>query len=122
MLREVIGCYFFFLGNEATKSVASNVLHLDDRGPWVTAFAGGIAGVSYWASIFPLDTVKSKIQVSDNAKSEGVVNTALSILRRGGVRAFYSGVAPCLVRAFPSGAVMFLAYEYSKRFLLHSLS
>ena len=81
MLREVLGCFFFFLGNEGSHALIRS-LNKGQRGqkgpkgcaaseedtrhePGLAAslFSGGVAGVSYWASIFPLDTVKSRMQV-----------------------------------------------------------
>ena len=120
MLREVIGCYFFFLGNEASK----NAFHLTTGRPrsdpsfLVTLISGGIAGVAYWTSIFPLDTIKSKVQVGGSVAQAGLVKIGLEMWRHGGMKVFYRGLAPCALRAFPVGAVMFLTYEYSKILLL----
>ncbi len=116
ILREVLGCYFFFLGNECAKHSISLATgrRKDELGPLATAFSGGVAGVSYWASIFPLDTIKSKVQVASRADAWWV---AASTWRTGGIAAFYRGVSPCLLRAFPAGAAMFLAYDCSKRHL-----
>lgn len=37
--------------------------------------------------------------------------------RSGGVPAFYRGLTPALVRAFPTSATTFCAYEWTLRFL-----
>ena len=75
MLREVFGCFFFFLGNEGSHALIRRLNGGQHRGQREEAspkpglasslLCGGVAGVSYWASIFPLDTVKSRMQVGD---------------------------------------------------------
>ena len=84
MLREVFGCFFFFLGNEGSHALIrrlndghrgqkrpkegrtaaeDDLTRHTNAGLAASLFSGGVAGVSYWASIFPLDTVKSRVQV-----------------------------------------------------------
>jgi len=45
------------------------------------------------------------------------METSRMLLNEGGVLAFYSGIGPTLVRAFPACAALFVGYEYSKDFL-----
>ena len=153
MLREVFGCFFFFLGNEGShalirrlkkgqrgrkrlkegRSAAEDEGTRHNTGLAASLFSGGIAGVSYWASIFPLDTVKSRMQVKlrrysfkftpippfklqvDGGRS--TYSVAVNMWRANGAAAFYRGFAPCVLRAFPACAALFAAYEYSKRAL-----
>lgn len=113
LAREIPGCFFFFLGNEGSKAIICRLTKSkrEDLGLGSTLFCGGVAGVSFWTSIFPFDAVKSKIQVSSETSAMRVVR---ELWRTNGIRAFYSGLLPCALRAFPSAAAMFFAYEYSK--------
>ena len=80
MLREVFGCFFFFLGNEGSHALIRRLNGGQQRGQREEArlkpglasslLCGGVAGVSYWASIFPLDTVKSRMQVGNALRME----------------------------------------------------
>uniref|UniRef100_A0A0X3PU88 Mitochondrial ornithine transporter 1 n=1 Tax=Schistocephalus solidus TaxID=70667 RepID=A0A0X3PU88_SCHSO len=72
--REVIGYYFFFGGYEAARSLLTpRGQTKDDLGPLATAVAGGFGGAALWVSIFPLDSVKSRIQIgcTSSAPSTG---------------------------------------------------
>ena len=85
-------------------------------------FCGGIAGVVTWASIFPLDALKTRLQtqdihalraeqqslvstntIADNAPSaarKSVVGIAREMYRQEGWTAFFRGLGVCSARAF----------------------
>jgi len=69
------------------------------------------AGMANWAAMLPIDTVKSKYQVAPQGKYSGVMQVAKEIMKVDGVRGFYKGLAPVMVRAFPANAACFLGYE-----------
>lgn len=74
----------------------------------VTA-AGGAAGIAMWIPVFPVDTVKSRLQTAEgNVSIGGVVR---EIYGRGGVKAFFPGFGPALARAVPANAATFLGVE-----------
>ena len=64
--------------------------------------AGGLAGTAMWLAVFPIDTVKSQLQ------SGGSDLTLAKVIKgtyaRGGVKAFFPGLAPALLRSFPANA------------------
>jgi hypothetical protein len=74
--------------------------------------AGGIAGISYWLPMYPVDIVKSKAQVED--MKYPFLRTTQAILSSEGIGGLYHGLVPCLVRAFIANAVLFMAYELTK--------
>jgi hypothetical protein len=87
---------------------------------WRAYLAGGAAGSTAWAVIFPLDVVKTRMQVDKLLHAEpaagtpgrhGMIHTARLIFREGGVRAFYRGVWPAILRAFPANAALFWGVE-----------
>lgn len=80
--------------------------------------SGACAGIAYNLSLFPADTIKSKMQTSSviNPKSQlNFISTAKLIHKHGGVRAFYRGLGITLARAVPSNAVIFFTYEQLKK-------
>ncbi|KAI1876699.1 uncharacterized protein JN550_000771 [Neoarthrinium moseri] len=74
----------------------------------VTA-AGGAAGVAMWIPVFPVDTVKSRLQTAEGNPSIGGVIREL--YGRGGFKAFFPGFGPALARAVPANAATFLGVE-----------
>lgn len=84
--------------------------------------SGGIAGICLWLVIFPVDCIKSRIQVlSMHGKQAGFVGTLVSIVEREGIAALYSGLTATMIRALPANGSLFLVYEYSRRRLMSQL-
>lgn len=49
-----------------------------------------------------------------------MTQVGLEIFRKEGALAFYNGLAPTIVRTIPATAVLFVVYEYTKKFLTRS--
>lgn len=71
--------------------------------------AGAAAGVAMWIPVFPIDTVKSRLQTMDGNPTVGGVVRGL--YRSGGLKAFFPGFAPAIARAVPANAATFLGVE-----------
>ncbi|KAH7198151.1 mitochondrial carrier domain-containing protein [Fusarium flagelliforme] len=71
--------------------------------------AGAAAGVAMWIPVFPIDTVKSRLQTSEGNVSVGSI--VRELYGRGGVKAFFPGFGPALARAVPANAATFLGVE-----------
>ncbi|XP_053329331.1 mitochondrial ornithine transporter 1-like [Spea bombifrons] len=122
-LREIPGYFFFFGGYELSNSILTRRQTSDKTpGALVVTISGGIGGACFWLAVYPVDSVKSRIQVLSLAsRQEGFILSLLHILRTEGVLTLYSGLMPTVVRAFPSNAALFLAYEMTKRTLTKCL-
>ncbi|KAM8974944.1 mitochondrial ornithine transporter 1-like [Pelodytes ibericus] len=120
MLREVPGYFFFFGGYELGRSFfISEDKTKDELGVLPLMISGGFGGISLWLVVFPVDCVKSRIQVlSMTGKQAGFIRTFSQILRNEGVLALYSGLKPTLIRAFPANGALFVAYEYSRKLMM----
>ncbi|KAI1758697.1 mitochondrial carrier domain-containing protein [Hypoxylon sp. FL1150] len=71
--------------------------------------AGGAAGVAMWIPVFPVDTIKSRLQTAEgNVSLGGIVR---EVYGKGGVKAFFPGFGPALARAVPANAATFLGVE-----------
>ncbi|KAL1985441.1 hypothetical protein VTN96DRAFT_7884 [Rasamsonia emersonii] len=75
--------------------------------------AGGAAGVAMWIPVFPVDTVKSRMQSADGRPTIG--GTIRSIYSNGGFKAFFPGFGPALARAVPANAATFLGVELAHK-------
>ncbi|XP_056417986.1 mitochondrial ornithine transporter 1-like [Hyla sarda] len=120
MLREVPGYFFFFGGYELSRSFFTRTgKSKEELGIVPLMVSGGFGGISLWLVVFPVDCVKSRIQVlSMTGKQAGFIRTFLKILRSEGIVALYSGLKPTLIRAFPANGALFVAYEYSRKFMM----
>lgn len=76
---------------------------------------GSLAGFAMWLPIFPIDSVKSRIQTDaltlDGQKYSSSVDCFRKVVATEGVRGLYKGFVPCMLRAAPVNAATFLAYE-----------
>ncbi|KAK1980967.1 solute carrier family 25 member 45 [Colletotrichum cereale] len=96
---------------------------------------GGLAGIVTWLSIFPLDVIKTRVQMqafeaptsaeaspllgaqgshqqSQPQKRAGAVQVAKAAYCEGGMRVFFRGLTICSVRAFVVNAVQWAVYEW----------
>ncbi|KAF9653361.1 mitochondrial carrier [Thelephora ganbajun] len=95
--------------------------------PWpALLLAGGVAGVAGWITTFPFDLVKTRIQTTSALQSKrgffqdgGVtMSTAMQSWKNEGLRVFWRGLAPTLIRAIPVNMVTFGTFEA----ITHALS
>ncbi|KAG7129098.1 Solute carrier family 25 member 45 like protein [Verticillium longisporum] len=97
---------------------------------------GGLAGVVTWASVFPLDVIKTRVQTqrafggeaetarllgegrtpeAPSQAQQGAVQMAKAAYREEGLRVFLRGLTVCSVRAFVVNAVQWAVYEWVMR-------
>ncbi|MQL99248.1 hypothetical protein Taro_031967 [Colocasia esculenta] len=114
--REVPGNAIMFGVYEAVKQFIAGGTDTSGLGRGSLIVAGGLAGASFWISVYPTDVVKSVIQVDDyrNPKFSGSVDAFRKILASEGVKGLYKGFGPAMARSVPANAACFLAYEMTK--------
>ncbi|XP_038055414.1 mitochondrial ornithine transporter 1-like [Patiria miniata] len=121
-LREMPGYFFFFGAYEISRTLLTPAgTSRDDLSPFRLMICGGMAGAGLWTAIYPVDLVKSRIQVrSLTEKMPGFLSVTMDIIRKEGLRKLYSGLTPCVLRSFPACAALFFTYEWSKKqMMLH---
>jgi len=128
-LRDAVGYGWYFWSYELTK----RLLLSRQADPFVSPTAaevlisGGTAGVVTWASIYPLDVVKTRLQTQPSiyVERQGLLpgasapirhnqtssEVAREIWQNSGLRGFYRGLGVCSLRAFIVNAVQWYAYE-----------
>lgn len=77
--------------------------------------AGAVGGAALWTSIFPADVIKSRVQIQ--GISDSMFRVGIDIVKKEGVLALYNGLTPTICRTIPATAVLFLVYEYTKKFM-----
>lgn len=141
-LRDSVGYGFYFWSYElntrymlsklresgAPPSSLGGKVSLDEAAK--VLLCGGLAGVVTWASIFPLDVIKTRVQAQVLANPEtrpslngaeqqtrrlGAIEVARNAYRIEGAGVFFRGLAVCSVRAFIVNAVQWAAYELIMR-------
>jgi len=83
----------------------------------VNMFAGALAGITEHAVMFPIDSIKTRMQVfatSPAAVYTGIGNAFTRISSTEGVRALWRGVSSVILGAGPAHAVHFGTYEAVK--------
>ncbi|KAK2795097.1 carnitine transporter [Onygenales sp. PD_10] len=75
--------------------------------------AGGAAGIAMWIPVFPIDTIKSRLQSAEGRPTIG--GTIRGVYASGGFKAFFPGFGPALARAVPANAATFLGVELAHK-------
>lgn len=118
--RDSIGYGFYFWSYAWMKS--SFVLEGDVGKALATFVSGGIAGCVTWASIYPLDVVKTRYTTQTQPLLSPLYASATACARsmfaEHGASVFFRGIGITMVRSFLVNAVQFLVYESAKR-LMH---
>ncbi|XP_053141025.1 mitochondrial ornithine transporter 1 isoform X2 [Hemicordylus capensis] len=120
LLREIPGYFLFFGGYELSRTFFAFGRPKEELGPVVLMVSGGFGGTCLWIAVYPVDCIKSRIQVLSMAgKQAGFMGTFASVFQNEGVSALYSGLKPTMIRAFPANGALFLAYEYSRKLMMN---
>ncbi|KAI8330057.1 mitochondrial carrier domain-containing protein [Chlamydoabsidia padenii] len=127
LIRDAPSYGIYFWVYEGMKRYLTEQ-HNDNVGmaAWELLLAGGMAGTISWASIYPIDVIKSRLQMQQ-VSPLGTTTTPLIVLdqpyisikdcvvrsyRSEGVGVFFRGLGPTVLRGFPVNAVTFLMYEW----------
>lgn len=116
MAREIPGNAVVFGVYETIKQSLAGGTDTSKLGRGSLMMAGGLAGASFWLSVYPADVVKSVIQVDDytNPKYRGSIDAFKKILRSQGIKGLFRGFGPAMFRSIPANAACFLVYEMTR--------
>lgn len=88
---------------------------------WALLTSGATGGIAYWLCCYPLDVVKSRIQLRPTPPTSRpwtYINAELrSIVADSGVSGLFRGLSPSLLRSIPAAASTFAAFELTRDFL-----
>ena len=65
--------------------------------------------ISGWMVAIPADVIKNRHQACEKSKS--AIKTTVQLFKSQGIRGFFLGAGPILLRAGPANAAAFLGYE-----------
>ncbi|XP_073832843.1 mitochondrial ornithine transporter 1-like [Musca autumnalis] len=113
-LRDVPGFFVYFSSYEIARDYLVRDLESKDNiETWRTMLAATMAAVIQSITTFPLDVMKSRIQIENLKGSFRKISK--DILRKDGYLAFYSGILPSIFRTIPSTGALYLVYENLKK-------
>ncbi|KAI8324815.1 mitochondrial carrier [Martensiomyces pterosporus] len=120
--REIPAYAAFYAGFEYTKRRFAQSLTDGDAsklGVVPLMLSGSVGGVSYWTASYPLDVIKSRVQNSAAPpKGPGYIAAAArDIAREQGIKGFFRGYTPSVIRSIPAAGVTFVSYELVMRAL-----
>jgi len=110
LLREVPAYAFYFFSYDLAKAALTDGALVDPA--LIPLIAGAIAGAMAWIPVYPIDVIKTNIQISDGTSGDdGFLGTAARLWETGGLAAFWDGINPKLLRAIVNHAVTFYVFE-----------
>ncbi|KAK6438265.1 hypothetical protein LTR95_005530 [Oleoguttula sp. CCFEE 5521] len=137
-LRDAVGYGFYFWSYELSKRYMHSAFPVNKNQTQEAVnvlLCGGLAGVVTWATIFPLDVIKTRLQTHDliphttlitsrqpllpptSEAIKPITPSALSIARAAyaneGLGVFFRGLGVCSARAFVVNAVQWAVYEWT---------
>lgn len=86
----------------------------------INFWAGGFGATTFWVFSFPTDVVKNKIMTQPDVKNPPfptMYSCAKNIYATTGLKGFYRGFLPCLLRSFPTNACSITMFELTMRWL-----
>ena len=82
---------------------------------WIHCVAGAMAGLMEHVMTFPLDTLKTHLQVSTRRTVDLSTGPVRALLAEGGVRRLWRGTSAVVAGSVPAHVLYFAAYEKAKQ-------
>ncbi|CAB3397133.1 unnamed protein product [Caenorhabditis bovis] len=102
LLRDNIG-YLFYI--PVYEGLLRSFRSQGYENTWTQLFSGGMAGISGWISVCPLEVVKNRIQAMKSHTKISPKEMTLKIYKEEGISAFYRGGWAISVRGFVVNSV-----------------
>ncbi|KAI1744898.1 mitochondrial carrier domain-containing protein [Xylaria scruposa] len=120
ILREAQAYGLWFTAFEwmMNADAARNGIARNEVPAYKVALYGGLAGEALWLGSYPLDVVKSKMQTDGfgaNMRYKSMRDCFAQTWRAEGMRGFWKGIGPTLLRAMPVSAGTFAVVEATMR-------
>ncbi|KIK62131.1 hypothetical protein GYMLUDRAFT_84526 [Collybiopsis luxurians FD-317 M1] len=118
--REIPAYAGFYTAYEFSKRKFT-AIYGSELPVWAVLASGSTGGIAYWLSCYPLDVIKSRIQLRQTPPTgtpvQYIAHEARAILAESGVRGLFSGLTPSLIRSIPAAASTFAAFEITREYL-----
>lgn len=104
------------------KSIRNNSVIVEEN-LMIRMMSAATAGCLSWLSVYPLDVIKSRMQLDINRSLySSTIDCASKIYHQHGVRGFSKGLTYTLIRAAPVASTILPVYEYTKDTIENSLT
>lgn len=118
--REIPAYAGFYTAFEFSKRKFQS--NYGDKVPvWALLASGSTGGIAYWLSCYPLDVIKSRIQLRQTPPTgkpwKYMTNEIRMVIAESGITGLFRGLSPSLLRTIPAGASTFAAFELTREFL-----
>lgn len=119
--REFHGMGMYFLTYEALVQykLSKDNITRDELPGTYAMFAGAMAGYGLWLTAYPADIIKSKLQTDalnpNQRRYKGVLDCIGQTIKTDGVKGFFRGLLPTLVRSPFANAATFVAFEWAAK-------
>ncbi|KAJ2614030.1 Mitochondrial carrier protein ymc2 [Coemansia sp. RSA 1365] len=123
IIRELNGFGMYFLAYEALvqRKMTESGKARSEISSGLVCLYGAAAGFAMWLTSYPIDVVKSKMQTDgfsgSSQKYSGSIDCIRKTFEKEGLRGFFRGISPCLLRAAPANAATFIGFEMAIRAL-----
>jgi len=88
---------------------------------WALLTSGATGGIAYWLACYPLDVVKSRVQLRPipptGTPVRYISHELRAIVAESGVAGLFRGLSPSLLRSIPAAASTFAAFELTREYL-----
>jgi solute carrier family 25 carnitine/acylcarnitine transporter 20/29 len=115
---QAYGVWFLSFEYMMNSDAARNKIERKEIPTWKIALYGGLAGEALWLGSYPFDVVKSKMQTDgfgENMKYRSMRDCFAQTFKAEGLRGFWKGIGPTLLRAMPVSAGTFAVAEITLR-------
>ncbi|PIA17281.1 mitochondrial carrier [Coemansia reversa NRRL 1564] len=123
IIRELNGFGMYFLAYEALvqRKMTESGKARSEISSGLVCLYGAAAGFAMWLTSYPIDVIKSKMQTDGfsgcSQKYSGSIDCIKKTFEKEGLRGFFRGISPCLLRAAPANAATFIGFEMAIRAL-----
>ncbi|KAJ7263603.1 mitochondrial carrier domain-containing protein [Mycena haematopus] len=118
--REIPAYAGFYTAYEFSKRKFS-AKYGDQLPVWALLASGSTGGIAYWLSCYPLDVIKSRIQLRETPPTgtpvQYIAREVKMIVAESGVAGLFRGLSPSLLRSIPAAASTFAAFEITREWL-----
>lgn len=118
--REIPAYAGFYTAFEFSKRKFT-AIYGDQLPVWALLSSGATGGIAYWLACYPLDVVKSRVQLRDTPPTgtpvQYIARELRNIVVESGWTGLFRGLSPSLLRSIPAAASTFAAYELTREYL-----
>ncbi|KAH8110504.1 mitochondrial carrier [Phellopilus nigrolimitatus] len=88
---------------------------------WALLASGSCGGISYWLACYPLDVIKSRVQLRATPPTgtpvQYIAHEFKAIVTESGFIGLFRGLSPSLLRSIPAAGATFGAFELTREYL-----